>query len=177
MMEEDILDDIYSWGEHHPQALEGLTALDIGQEPLLWTALPASKLKVNDVIGITIALSLLLLTTLLLALSKLPMMLFVGVFTGGAFVAIVVNFWQEEQKRRHTFYGISASTVWVKASNQALQQYPIEQFYHLRLVKDNIIYAAAFEEDDQEGILLEQVPQARKVLDLLEFLHKNNPSS
>lgn len=176
-MEENVLDDIYSWGNHHPTALNGLTALSTTKEPLLWTALPARKLTFSDALGMAIALVLLFLTTLLLLLSRLPILLFIALFTGGAFLAIVIEFWKEEQKRKHTFYGITGSTVLIKSPNQPLQHYPIQQLSSLALAKNDIHHIVFSEGHYQQETLLAQVPESQYVFQLLDSLHQQQVSS
>ncbi|MGH1334545.1 MAG: hypothetical protein ACRBFS_00345 [Aureispira sp.] len=167
----ELLDDFYSLDAQNQRAFNGLTALGI-QEELLWTALPAWKLRGNDVLGILIAVPLFFLTILLLFFSQFTPLLLFALFTGIVFLAILIDFWQEEQKRRYTFYGISATTIWVKIHNHPLQQFALTDLHRLSQKKGRIISAAIVENTYEEQIIMEQVPQPAHVLTLLQHLQK-----
>lgn len=175
-MTEEVLDDWYTLEEHEQLAYNGLMALEVITEPLFWTAVPARKLSVNDVIGLIITLPLLFLTALLFIFGfQQTMLMAVGLICLAALLAILLDFWQEEQARKNTFYGISATTLWVKLPKQPLKQYVLAELKRLSIKKGHLIHATILNNTYQEHTLLKQVPNSARVLELLLALQAPTP--
>ena len=168
------LDDFYTLDTQNQRAFNGLVELPEIQEELLWTALPTWRLRFNDVLGICIGLPLLFLTGLFILLSSLTTFLLLALLMGAALIAILIDFWQEERKRRHTFYGISTTAIWIKVYNLPLQQIFITDLHRLSHKNGNIISAAIINNTYEEQLLLEHVPEPTQVVTLLQHLQQHS---
>lgn len=172
------LDDLSNLETYTPQKIMKMEDIP---EPLLWRGQPQPKKRIVfwGVRGLLLAVAIFLITAYMKA--SISLVLFAIGILGAMFIgaisfvitiigAIVTSI----QKQTH--YGISQTIVWVKPYNRAVQQYSIAELGKLRLSRQTISGVIVHKSTYKEWLVLEHVPDASTVYDLLLKLQQEQSS-
>ncbi|MGH1334543.1 MAG: hypothetical protein ACRBFS_00335 [Aureispira sp.] len=164
----ELLDDLYHLEHQHNQhAYNGLIELPAIQEKLLWTALPISKKNPKDILWALLGAPCCIMIGLLLAgairLSVLYLIVIFLILIGFGVLGLVIA----ERDRKRIFYGISASSIWIKKYQMPLKQYHISSLTRLAVDKNTLSYSIINDQSYSKHILLEEVPDIQPVYQLL----------
>ncbi|MFK7797825.1 MAG: hypothetical protein AB8E82_10260 [Aureispira sp.] len=162
------LDNLYLLDENHDQiAYNGLVQLPEIQEELVWTALPKSKKHPKDMVGSLVITPSVLVWYVWLSSSKGISWPMAGLIYGLAALFGIVTLLRSEQLRRENFYGISATTLWVKKHQKPLEQYHIPSLTRLAINNGVLSYSTIQNNEYNKYTLLENVPNIEAVYQLL----------
>lgn len=166
-MTEQPLDNFYHLDDNHDQvAYNNLVQLPEVQEELLWTALPKSKKTAKDLFGALVLTPSAMTLYIWFSADKLSWSIAGLIYTLVAFFG-VISLLNEEQLRRKNFYGMSATTLWVKKHKEPLQQYHIPHLTRLVLNNGVISYSTIQNNEYNKYTLLEDIPNIETVYQLL----------
>ncbi|MGH1334546.1 MAG: hypothetical protein ACRBFS_00350 [Aureispira sp.] len=154
--------------KHDPIALEHFSAMEEIQEELLWTGRPMQKFSTRDKLELGSLILLFLALILGFLTSSITIQFFLKVLF---FIFSIPSIWLflhfHEKKRKNTFYGVSATSIWVHKHQSTLQQYLIKDLKQLVEHQQNITFLT---QDNSYQILLQHVPYSYKVIQLLRAL-------
>lgn len=178
----EILDDIYSSSEQEQEALQVLSSEVQPVGGFVWTGRPRAAVdyysrnftrivedlpwgmllssavfllyfSVNFEGGFTTLLKLIVLGLVLTPLSLLAWI---------------------EYDRRKTYYGVAEGKIWVKTSKGKIDTHLISQLPRLNRQESTIYYSTIVDNTYTKHALLQNIPRAAMVYELLEdTLHKN----
>lgn len=176
-MTEQPLDNFYHLDENHDQiAYNGLVQLPEIREELVWTARPKSKKRPKDIIvSLFITPSFMVLYIWIASEGELSSSM-LGLLYGIATLFGVLSIFQAEQLRRKNFYGISATTLWIKKHKKPLEQYHIPDLTRLAINNGVLSYSTIQNNEYNKYTLLENVPNVEAVYQLLlQLQHEYRP--
>ena len=176
----DILDSLHPLKDlerlkesekHDPIAQKHFSTVELIQEELLWTGRPIQKFSRRDQLELG-ALMLFFFALILVFFSSYAFPT-TQLFIKGFFFLVALPFiWLflllHEKKRKQTFYGVSATSIWMHPYQSTLQQYPIKALKELKEHEQNIIF---FTEDGYQ-ITLQHIPHSYKVVQLIQSLQQ-----
>lgn len=177
-MTEQPLDNFYHLDENHNQiAYNGLVQLPEIQEELVWTALPKSKKNPKDMVGSLVITPSVLVWYVWLSSPDGLSWTMSGLIYGLAALFGIITLLRAEQLRRKKFYGISATTLWVKKHQQPLEQYHIPSLTRLAINNGVLSYSTIQNNEYNKYTLLEDVPNIEAVYQLLLQLQQDQQPS
>lgn len=172
----DPLDDLYYLDNKHDQlAYNGLMELEEIQEELLWTSLPIKKSGLKDRLIEVFLLPFVFCGSLLLSeiAEHLTWWSFTLTFIG-AMLFNLFHSWQAERARKQTFYGISATTIWIKRHKLPLKQFHIPDLSYLSLEDDVFSYSTIDRQVYNKYTIMGNIPNSEAVYQLLLQLQQEN---
>jgi len=167
-MTEQPLDNFYQLDDNHDQiAYNNLVQLPEVQEELIWTALPKSKKTAKDLFWAVVLTPSLAVLYVWFSLSELFSWSIGGLIYVLMVLFGILSLLGKERLRRKNFYGMSATTLWVKKHQESLQQYHIPNLTRLALKNGEISYSTIQNNEYNKYTLLDDVPNIESVYQLL----------
>lgn len=176
MGEDTILDDIYQSPEQEQEAHQILSAAMQPNSKLVWAGRPRAagnyysrnflRLFESFPWGLTLPVFLLLVSFFrdIEGSFFLLLKLFVVSFVIGCLGLLI---WIELDRRK-TYYGIADGKVWVKSSRGKLVSYSIAQLPRLKRQDNTIYYSTIVGKTYTKYALLQNIPKAAMVFELME---------
>lgn len=174
---EEPLDDVYALEKnHHQVAYNGLMDTGKVKEELIWTGQPPMLDSPKGIFfRIWISTLMLLGYTIyengFIAIEMFFMLLFMVIFM---VLISVLEYWHQKRQIDHTFYGISATKIWVKRYKQPLESYSIVDLPTLKEKEIGIYYVTIKNSTYKEHFIFPGIPDHSNILQLLQRLQVEN---
>lgn len=188
----ELLDDIYSTGDHEQRAYDFLNDMQQPKGGFTWTGSPRASFdyysrnfaRIIDNIFTRISWPLLFFcfyifikvsSALQLPFGWIEVLFCLPIIAPLGIVVLLV--WMEWD-RRNTYYGISQDTIWVKRGTGSLKPYKMATLPRLTCSKNTIFYSTIIDNTYTKHALLQDIPRASMVYELIQAsqqqLHKHS---
>lgn len=176
----DPLDHPYQLAEQQDQlAFNGLVALEQPLKPFLWTGRPYSLrtdfIHLFKVEGCFSSIWILCYGLFLLAQWQTGTMATFLFWSGLVLVPLFTAIAVVEQRRRQTFYGITAKEVWVKLPKEPLIKYTIAAMTHFNVYPTGLSCSILRGVVEENCTLFYNIDNSSVPYNLLLSLQKNIP--